>query len=208
MRIKSAEDLVAAIERQPKYYASIRPSTLRAREMEDEMRGSFRRFRALYPEAVFPDVYFVVGASNTGGTASQNGLLIGTEMYGSTPETPRDELPDWMRAVLKPIERLPAIVAHESCHFNQKLPEQKTLLDKAIQEGSCDFVGELISGQTINPAQRVYGDPREAELWRQFKAEMDSAGVRNWMYNGPTAKDRPGRPGLLHGVQDRPVVLG
>ena len=201
MRIKSAEDLLAAIERQPKYYASIRSSTLRVREMEDEMRGSFQRFKTLYPNAVFPDVYFVVGASNTGGTASRNGLLIGTEMYGSTPETPRDELPDWMKAVLRPIHTLPAIVAHESCHFNQKLPEQKTLLDKAIQEGSCDFVGELIAGETINPMRQAHGDAHEAELWREFEAEMDSTGVRNWMYNGPTAKDRPADLGYHMGYK-------
>jgi hypothetical protein len=191
LRIKSADDLVKAIERLPRYYGSIRPGTLRVRDMEKRIRESFHKFKELYPDAVFPDVYFLIGIANTGGTTSKNGLLIGAEMYGSNPETPREELPDWMKAVLSPAEKLPAIVAHESCHFNQKYSELKTLLSKAIQEGSCDFIGEKIAGDTINPAQKVYGDQHEAALWREFEIEMNGASTKNWMYNGATVKDKP-----------------
>lgn len=201
LRIKSAEDLVAAIARQPKYYAAIRPGTLRVREMEEETREAFRRFEALYPDAVFPDVYFLIGVSNTGGTTSGSGLLIGTEMYGQAPGVPQDELPGWMKAALKPIESLPAIVAHESCHFNQKLPPQKTVLDKAIQEGSCDLIGELIAGEIINVPQHAYANPREAELWREFEADMDSTAIRKWFYNGATSKDRPADLGYFMGYK-------
>lgn len=191
LRIKSAEDLVAAIERLPRYYASIRPSTLRVGEMEEKIRASFRRFKELYPDAVFPDVYFLIGVSNTGGTVGPSGLLIGAEMYGMTPETPREELPAWMGPVLKSVDQLPAIVAHESCHSNQRLGELRTLLAKSIQEGSCDLVGELISGSMLNPAQKAYGDAHEVQLWREFEAEMNGTEVRNWMYNGLTVRDRP-----------------
>lgn len=201
LRIKSAKTLVETIDRLPKYYASIRPSTLRVKEMEKQMRKSFRNLKKLYPDAVFPDVYFLIGISNTGGTASSNGLLIGTEMYGLTPETPREELPGWMKSVLKPIERLAPIVAHELIHFTQAYPEPKTVLGKSIQEGSADFIGELISGGTINPAQKDYGDKNEAALWREFQADMDGANIRNWMYNGATVKDRPGDLGYYMGYK-------
>ena len=201
LRIKSAEELVAAIERQPRYYAAIRPGTLRVREMEEEMRGAFRRFEALYPDAVFPDVYFLIGVSNTGGTTSGSGLLIGTEMYGQAPGVPQDELPGWMKTALKPIESLPAIVAHESCHFNQKLGEERTLLAKAIQEGSCDLIGELMAGEIITAPQHAWANPREAELWREFEAEMDSTGIRKWFYNGATSQDRPADLGYYVGYK-------
>lgn len=201
LRIKSAEELVTAVERQPRYYASVRPGSLRVREMEDEMRASFRRFKELYPDAVFPDVYFLIGISSTGGTTGGSGLLIGTEMYGATPHTPQDELPGWMRAVLKPVEALPATVAHESCHFNQKLAEQTTVLAKSIQEGSCDLVAELIAGAVVNPAQHVYGNAHEAELWSRFRMEMDGDRVRNWMYNGATAGDTPPDLGYYMGYR-------
>ncbi len=201
LRIRSAKVLVETIDRLPKYYASIRPSTLRVREMEKQMRKSFRSLKKLYPGARFPDVYFVIGISNTGGTASRNGLLIGTEMYGLTPETPREELPDWMKSVLKPIEKLPPIVAHELVHFTQVYPEPKTVLGKSIQEGSADFISELIAGETINPVQKAYGDKNEAVLWREFQADMETTNIRNWMYNGATVKDRPGDLGYYVGYK-------
>jgi hypothetical protein len=213
LRIKTAKNLVETIDRVPRFYASVRAPSLRIAEMEKQMRKSFRRFKKLYPAAVFPDVYFLIGVSNTGGTASGNGLLIGTELFSLTAQTPRDELSGWLKNIFataekdekqlqaridgflntafKPVEKLPAIVAHESCHFNQKFAEPKTLLGKSIQEGSCDFVGEMISGETINPEQKAFGDRHEAALWREFEAEMDGTNFRNWMYNGLTVRDKP-----------------
>lgn len=222
MRIKSAENLLDTIEKLPDFYASVRPSTLRVRDMEQRMRRSFRKFKAIYPEALFPDVYFVIGIANTGGTASENGLLIGTELYGLTEKTPRDEFVELFKSfmpklkdetelrrlaarytdvALKPIEGLPAIVAHESCHFNQKYPALDSLLAKAVQEGSCDFIGEKISGALMNPAQKTYGEKHEAQLWREFEAEMNGKNERNWMYNALTSKDRPPDLGYFIGYK-------
>ncbi|HEX9928367.1 MAG TPA: hypothetical protein VGB02_07535 [Pyrinomonadaceae bacterium] len=212
LRIKSAKTLTETVEKLPRFFASIRPSTLRVKEMEKQMRQSFRKFKKIYPEAVFPDVFFVIGVTNIGGTASENGLLIGAELYGLTTNTPRDEFPDLYKAFLpeekdpnqlrlkvnklldvslKPVENLAPVVAHESCHFNQKYPKLDTLLAKSIQEGACDLIAKLTAGQTINPPQHVYGNAHEAELWREFQPEMNGASTKNWMYNGLTAINRP-----------------
>jgi hypothetical protein len=213
LRIKSAKTLSATVEMLPRFYASIRRATLRVKEMEKRMRKSFQNFKKIYPDAVFPNVYFVIGIADTGGTASDNGLLIGTELYGLSPNTERGEFFGYLKSTflknetdekrirettdkfldtaLKPVEKLPPIVAHESCHFNQKYPELKTLLAKSIQEGACDFIAEKIAGETINPAQKIYGDQNEAQLWQDFQAEMTGANFRNWMYNGMTVKDKP-----------------
>ncbi len=40
---------------------------------EPAIREAFRKLKDLYPEAVFPDVYFVIGRFNSGGTASRHG---------------------------------------------------------------------------------------------------------------------------------------
>ena len=222
MRIKTAENLYDTIEKLPRFYASVRPLILRVREMEKRMRKSFRRFKQIYSDALFPDVYFVIGVANTGGTASENGLLIGTELYGLTDKTPRDEFIELFRnfkpnakderelrllaakytdVALKPIEGIPAIVAHESCHFNQKYPALDTLLAKALQEGACDFIGEKISGELMNPAQKTYGEKHEAELWREFQAEMNGKNEKNWMYNALTVKTRPPDLGYFIGYK-------
>ena len=202
LRIKSAESLVNAIGAMPKYYASIRPQTLQVQTMEKRMRKAFEKFKSLYPEAVFPDVYFLIGVTNSGGTTGPSGLLIGTEMYGKTAKTPLDELSGWLRVVLSNVEYVPAIVAHESCHYNQHYntaPEQRHLLGKALQEGSCDMLGELVSGRTINEHLKIYGRTHDAEIWRDFEANMYKQDFSNWFYNALTAKDRPADLGYYVG---------
>ena len=121
-RIRSAEDLLASIRSSHKYYESARDSTLRIASMEPGIRASFRRLKELYPDAVFPDTYFVVGRMSTGGTTSNNGLLIGAEMYARTANTPLDELSDWLKGALVPVEDIPRIVSHELIHAQQKSP--------------------------------------------------------------------------------------
>jgi hypothetical protein len=202
LRIKSAENLVSAIDRMPKYYASIRPQTLRVERMEGRMRAAFRKFKSIYPEAVFPDVYFLIGVTSSGGTTGPSGLLIGTEMYGKTAKTPSDELSAWLRAVLSTVDNVPAIVAHESCHYNQRYntsPDQRHLLGKALQEGACDTIGELISGRNINEHLKVYGRTHDAEIWRDFEADMYKPDFSRWVYNATTAKDRPADLGYYVG---------
>ena len=201
LRIGSANTLVKTIELRPKFYASIRTPTQRVASMVGKMRASFRKFKKLYPDAVFPDVYFLIGVGNSGGTTGPTTLLIGTEMYGRTPQTPIDELSPWLKSVLGGTEKLPAIVAHESCHINQSLTIPQTLLGKAIQEGSCDLISELIAGDIINTVQKTYGDAHEADLWREFQAEMNTGSVDKWMFNGSTVKDKPADLGYYIGYR-------
>jgi hypothetical protein len=202
LRIKSAQDLVGAIDRMPKYYQSIRPQTLQVQRMEKRMRAAFRKFKSIYPEAVFPDVYFLIGITSSGGTTGPSGLLIGTEMYGKTAKSPMDELSGWLRGVLSTVDNVPAIVAHESCHYNQhynKAPEQRHLLGKSLQEGACDTIGELISGRNINDHLKSYGRTHDAEIWRDFEADMYKPDYSKWVYNATTAKDRPADLGYYVG---------
>jgi len=202
LRIKSAESLVNTIDQMPKYYESIRPQTLQVQRMEKRMRAAFKKFKSIYPEAVFPDVYFLIGVTNSGGTTGPSGLLIGTELYAKTAKSPMDELSPWLRVVLSTVDNVPAIVAHESCHYNQRYntaPDQRHLLGKALQEGACDMIGELISGGNINEHLKVYGRTHDAEIWRDFEADMYTQKIPNWFYNAATAKDRLGDLGYYVG---------
>ena len=76
---------------------------------------------------------------------------------------------------------------------------QRTLLAKAIQEGSCDFIGELISGRNINEHLKVYGRTHDAVIWRDFMIDMNKPDFSNWIYNGATAKDKPADLGYYVG---------
>jgi uncharacterized protein YjaZ len=133
---------------------------------------------------VFPDVYFVIGRMNSGGTTSSDKILIGAEMYSRTAASPDAELGSWHRAVLKGPEGIAAIVAHEMIHCNQAGESGSTLLDAAIREGSADFLGELASGKNINSHLHEWAATRQAQVWQEFSAAMAGTDTSHWLYNG------------------------
>ncbi|HEX2779102.1 MAG TPA: DUF2268 domain-containing putative Zn-dependent protease [Gemmatimonadaceae bacterium] len=179
-RILSAEDLAAYVATHRAQYDSSRAANLDITRADSAIRSAFRRLKQLYPAAVFPDVYFVVGRFNSGGTASSHGLLIGAEKY-------RDPM------------ALPAIVSHELIHYQQHC-DAPTLLEHAFMEGSADFVGELISGTQINNAARQYGLAHERELWREFVPHFADTTYYPWMYGRP-ADGRPNDLGYFIGYR-------
>lgn len=199
LRIGAAEGLAEAVDRFPGYYRSTRASTLRAGTYEPQIREAFRRMEELHPESVFPDVYFLVGNLSTGGTTSGRGLLIGTEVYGRTPEAPAGEMAPWMRAVFRGVEEVPHIVAHELVHYQQDYAPGNTLLRQTLVEGVADFVGELMSGRHTNPAAQAYGDRHEGDLWCEFRAQMHGTDTSGWMYNAARSTDRPSDLGYYVG---------
>jgi uncharacterized protein YjaZ len=122
-------------------------------------------------------------------------------MYCRSKSTPESELGEWLKQVLKSIDTLPAIVAHEIIHFEQDNADGSTLLAQSIKEGAADFLGEMIAGQIINPHLHTFGNPRERELWEEFKKEMNGKVMLKWLYNGSAVKDRPADLGYYVGYK-------
>ena len=164
-RIMSAEDLAQHVCDHRATYDSVRAANLDVTRADAAIRAAFHKLKDLYPDAVFPDVYFVIGRFNSGGTSSDHGLLIGAEMY-------RDPA------------SLPAIVSHELIHYQQHYENQK-LLEHSFLEGTADFVGEMISAKHINNAAHQYGMAHEAELWAEFSKHFDDTNFFPWMYGKP-----------------------
>src|SRR5205823_13680873 len=71
----------------------------------------------------------------------------------------------------------------------------RTLLMSALDEGSADFIAELISGNHIASPAYAYGDAHEQELWREFQLAMDSTNTGAWLFQGDQTP--PGRPADL-----------
>jgi len=202
LRIGDAGALLDVIEAHPRYYAALRESSLRVATMETDIFKSFQNLKRIYPDAHFPNVYFLIGRMNSGGTTSDAGLLIGTDMYGLADGTPVDELGEWHRQVIKPINGIPYIVAHELIHFQQPpLPgDKRTLLAACIREGSADFISELISGRHVNGHVHDFCLPREAELWSEFEEVMDGGEYDGWLYGGQP-EGRPADIGYFIGYR-------
>ncbi|WP_273566115.1 DUF2268 domain-containing putative Zn-dependent protease [Maribacter halichondriae] len=138
-----------------------------------------------YSAAIFPPVYFVHGRFNSGGTVSEDGIILGVEK-------------------LKDLEGLPSLVAHELIHFQQKIeiPEaQYTLLDGVIMEGSADFIGELISGQNINSEAFKFGEQHQDKLAMEFVVSMEKQEGKDWLYEVSGKDERPNDLGYWMGYK-------
>lgn len=197
-RIGSAEALTSTMRKAPEYYASLREVSLQPAGMEAQVLEIFSKLKELYPDAVFPDVYFVIGRGNSGGTTFKKGLIIGVEMYGKGPDVPIDELNQWQQSVLKPVDEIPYIIAHELIHFQQKY-DGGSLLAASIKEGSADFIGELISGRHINEHVHEFANPLEKELWEEFQSKMNEKNYDGWLYS--STKGRPNDLGYWMGYK-------
>lgn len=180
-RIKSAENLFDVVKRRPRDYENIRPVTARIKEKEKQCRSTFYALKYWYPEAQFPPVYFIIGAFNSGGTFSEDGIIIGAEK-------------------LSGVDGIPFIVAHEIIHFQQKnWMENPTLLQQSIIEGSADFLGELISGRGTNQKVADYGNSHKEQLCKEFVEKMDSTEYTDWLYGVSGKDDRPNDLGYWMG---------
>jgi hypothetical protein len=194
-KIRSEADFVQTLQRLPKFYAGIRDDSLALAGNLPEIKKSFRRLKTLYPQAIFPDVYFVVGELTSGGTSTSTGLLLGSEMISAGPRTPVEELGPWERSAVGQSSSVPGVVAHEIIHFEQLPSGDNSLLAAALTEGAADFMGAMISGELLNDPLRTYGDSHEAELWQSFSQEMNGTNLSHWLYQGD--KHPPGVPADL-----------
>jgi hypothetical protein len=172
-RIESGKHLSKVIKDNLDYYKSIRESSLSIANKKERFYECFSSLKVIYPEAVFPDVYFVIGAKNSGGTTFDGGLIIGAEMFGETNAT--------IQAPLD-IDLVDEVVAHELIHFQQKYVKDNSLLAQSIREGSADFIAELIAGNHSNKKIYVYGDAHEKELWTEFSKRMFDNDWNGWLY--------------------------
>ncbi len=202
-RIFSTEAFVANQRKKVKFYAAIRANTLRVDATKDQMRASFVKLKSLYPQALFPSVYFVIGRWTSAGTVSSNGLLIGTDMLSKSETVPVDELNLWERNNYKSIENLPYIVAHELVHYEQNnMGNDTTTLSACIREGMADFIGELISGKNSNPRLHDFAKGKEKKIWAEFEKEMLLNRAKNWIANSTQeSPDHPADLGYWVGYQ-------
>jgi Predicted Zn-dependent protease (DUF2268) len=207
----TAQSIATMVTVYRKYFASIRATNLALASNSavlDRVRAGFQRIEDLYPDAVFPPVTLLVGRFSTGGTTSESGMLIGTEFYSLTRDTPLDELGSFQHDNVTAPDSLPLIVAHEHVHVLQSRARGiftrsgKTLLEQALLEGSADFIGSLVTGGNINARLWTYALPREHALWAEFSAEMNGTDVSRWLYNQLSApSSRPGDLGYFVGYR-------
>jgi hypothetical protein len=93
-----------------KFYKSVRESTFKAIEYSPDFKKSFIKLKQIYPQAIFPNVYFVIGKLNSAGTSSSNGLILAIDQICKTKSTVTSELEGWQQHYLAPFSNLSATV--------------------------------------------------------------------------------------------------
>lgn len=187
-KTKSMERLVKKIEDSPAFYQGIRAQTLSAASFEPQIRNGFKQLKRLYPDAYFPDVTFVIGRLNSGGTAGASGMLIGLDVWSWTPGVSLEGVSPGFQKILKAndLGRLPYIVVHEHIHSLQAYSGESNVLRGVLQEGSADFLALKALPDAKPPAYFVWGLANEEKIWRRFQAEMNDTDMGNWIGNNNT----------------------
>jgi hypothetical protein len=180
-----------AIHKRADYYNAIRQTTLKADLDKEVIRNSFVRLKEMYPQAVFPDIYFVIGQLSSGGTSLPSGLLIGLEMNVKSADTPLGTLSAWEKANVGSIESVPGTIAHELVHYQQKGAGEGTLLEQVMIEGAADFIAEKMAHVVRNSATEEYAEAHEAELWKRFVDQKSGTDFTYWLYGTPPEKGVP-----------------
>ncbi|MCF6132228.1 gliding motility protein GldB-related protein [Flavobacterium wongokense] len=207
----TAEKFVDAVAHFPKFYKSVRKNTYEVKNAVPLVEEIVSKFQQIYPNFTPHKVCFAIGIVNTGGTVSDKFLLIGTEVSTSTKNTDLSEFKNsafgkQLASGDDVIQKIKNIVAHEYVHTQQNTPFDKNaiscgLLYSAMQEGFCDFIGELTSGSQINLVGLEYGDKNEKQVWKDFKSELCNSSNKNWLYNYSSVKDKPADLGYYVGYK-------
>jgi hypothetical protein len=168
---------------------------------EAGIRRALGSFEVLYPRALFPRIFFVVGGERAGGQNGAAGIVVSAELYrGDLANCPTGS------EGLRTSSEIPCLVIHELVHFNQAArspiayARRWNNLARAIKEGSADFIAELAAGCHINAEAHAWGEAREADLWREFTAVLDSHDTGEWFFVKPDT-DRPRDVGYFLGYR-------
>jgi len=187
-KVSSIDFFVQHIRSAPKFYAAIRNNTLKTDTYKPKFLESFKKMKTMYSDAKFPDVYFLIGAFTSGGTATDAGLLLGVNQASGDSQIPREELSFRLRTRLLQVEVLPNLLGHELVHYQQDgMKSDTTTLSYAIKEGMADMIGELISGKTANPDLFEWAKGKEKQIWSRFTKDMYENRYDNWIANSRQA---------------------
>lgn len=202
-KVNSLKNFIQAHKRKQNFYASLRKNTYMVDQQKPQMMASFVKFKEIYPDVVFPNIYFIIGAFTSGGTSTDNGLLIGLDQAVRTPDIPVGELTLWEKNNFSDLQSLPNLIVHELVHYNQMhMASDTTLLHAVLVEGMADFIGELASGKTANERLQVWAKGREKQIWADFEKEIYLNRGYNWIANAQQeTADKPADLGYWVGYQ-------
>lgn len=202
LRNFTAKEYISLIRKYPKFWNSVRKETEKVKYRKAEIEKVLDVYETALPNFKRPDICFVIGCLRTGGTTSNNLILIGTEIAASTTGTEKSELSIWLKSVIGTTGDIVSMVSHETIHTQQK-GKLKNLVEFTINEGTADFLSEKIAGFNINTISFKYGIENDCALKAEFLNDFskNKTDFSKWLHNGGKSTNRPADLGYYIGYK-------
>ncbi|WP_051234444.1 DUF2268 domain-containing putative Zn-dependent protease [Flavobacterium denitrificans] len=181
-RIINADSLFSVAKKRKADYERSRNVLDNLSSKEKRVRAIYSALKYWYPNAKFPPIYFVYGRFNSGGTSAPEGIIIGIEK-------------------LQNLDGVSGLIAHELIHYQQNITGKDMLLKWCLLEGGADFIGELISGESINQISYKYGEQNKDKLGEEFVSRLKNTDIQDWLYGTSKKDDRPNDLGYWMGYK-------
>ncbi|WP_380869564.1 DUF2268 domain-containing putative Zn-dependent protease [Sphingobacterium corticis] len=181
---------IKMLENYPSYFQAIRSNMHKLATQKELVESAFSKFETLYHDLQDVNIYFTVGCFNSGGTISDNMILLGAEILSADSTINFEEKNlKWLKdyAETQKIDNIDFFTIHEYVHILQKKNDtlKPTVLSACIGEGAADFVAELATEKPLNTPYRRYGEKHFRKIKEDFRKEMLSTEKHsNWLYNG------------------------
>jgi hypothetical protein len=182
VRNVNAENIARAAATQPELYTNARSCLAALPRIRERLRHTFDNLLSLYPQAARPPVTILVSRGRPVAVAGPGkGVQIALEALCA------ETAAKFLGANVD--DRFVNLVAHEYIHV-QQAPERAnpTVLQRALEEGVAEFIGELIAGDVSNVAVHASAEGRELEIETKFAADLDKIDLSAW-FDNTTAED-------------------
>jgi outer membrane protein assembly factor BamB len=193
VRKVNAENIARAIATQPQLYSNARSCLAVLPRIRERLVLTFDKLLELYPEAQKPPVTLLVSRGKPVAIAGPgSGVQVALEATCS------ENAAKYLGANVD--DRFVYVIAHEYIHV-QQAPERAnpTVLERALEEGVAEFLGELISGGISNVAVHASAERRERQIEERFAADLDKRELSAWFDN--TTPDDVGQLGYWVGYR-------
>jgi len=173
----SADEYVQMINSYPNFLSSLRPNTLKSKQLADELNIGIQKLEAVYPNLKPAKIYFTMGCMRTNGTTRDSLVLIGSELAMADKQTDISEFEggtkEWLETFFhsNPIDNLVLLNVHEYVHTQQE-PQVNNLLSIAIREGVAEFVSTLAMDMPSASPAINFGKKNAQVVREKFELEM------------------------------------
>lgn len=166
---------VEAIKNHPKFWKSVRQSTINIKKHKIKIENAFIEIKKIYPEFEIPDICFAISPVSTGGTTTQDNkmLLIGAEIVAADSSVDVSEFNNILKDILGTLN-VPLYIIHEAIHTAQNPMCEASILTETLMEGSAEFISHFILKKEFRTKKYEYGYENECDLWKEIKLDIEN----------------------------------